>query len=163
MGTDLCLPPIEMIRLYGLRFKIELSFKQALRMLGTYSYHFWMKAMVPLKYLSGDQYLHRKSQKYRNAVKRKIAAYHRHIQIGLIAQGLLQYLAIKFPDIVWQSFGSWLRTIRPGIPPSELVTACALRNTLPEFLAGSKETLAFTKFIMERIDLNCFEGLRLTG
>lgn len=32
--TDLSLPPIEVIRLYGLRFKIELSFKQSLRVLG---------------------------------------------------------------------------------------------------------------------------------
>ncbi len=43
--TDLELPPIEVIRLYGLRFKIELSFKQALRVLGSYAYHFWLREM----------------------------------------------------------------------------------------------------------------------
>jgi hypothetical protein len=40
--TDLELSPIEVIRLYGLRFKIELSFKQAVRTIGVYAYHFWM-------------------------------------------------------------------------------------------------------------------------
>jgi len=35
ISTALSLPPIEAIRLYGLRFKITLSFKQALRVLGT--------------------------------------------------------------------------------------------------------------------------------
>ena len=37
--TDIAMPPIEVITLYGLRFKIELSFKQALRVLGVYAYH----------------------------------------------------------------------------------------------------------------------------
>jgi hypothetical protein len=39
------------------------------------------------------QYLHRKSDRYRAAVRRKLAAYHRYIQVGLISQGILQYLA----------------------------------------------------------------------
>jgi len=34
---------LDIIRIYGLRFKIELSFKQALRIIGAYSYHFWMR------------------------------------------------------------------------------------------------------------------------
>ena len=36
--TDLTMPAIVIIRLYGLRFKIELSFKQALRVLGVYAF-----------------------------------------------------------------------------------------------------------------------------
>ena len=107
------------IRLYGLRFKIELSFRQALRVLGVYAYRFWMRSMDKLKRCEGTQHLHHKSDAYRNAVRRKIGAYHLHIQIGLIAQGLLQYLAVTYPRLVWDSFGSWLRTVRPGIPPSD--------------------------------------------
>ena len=77
------LPALDIIRIYGLRFKIEVSFKQAIHVIGAYAYHFWMAAMTPLRRVSGNQYLHHKSEAYRNAVRRKIAAYHRHIQLGL--------------------------------------------------------------------------------
>jgi hypothetical protein len=106
MCTDTSLSAIEIIRLYGLRFKIEHSFKQAVRLVGSLSYHFWMKNMKPLRRRNGNQYLHRESLEYRNAVKRKISAYHLFIQAGIVSQGLLQYLSALFPQLVWQSFGS---------------------------------------------------------
>ena len=161
MSTDLNLAPIQIIRIYSLRFKIELAFKHALRVIGVYAYHFWMAAMTPIGRVSGNQHLHKKSQAYRDAVRRKIGAYHCHIQLGIIAQGLLQYLSLTFPKQVWSSFGSWIRTIRPGLCPSEAVTATAMRNSLPAFLADSPENTAFTKFLRERIDQDRAEGLHL--
>ena len=163
MGTDLTLPALDIIRIYGLRFKIEVSFKQAIHVIGAYAYHFWMAAMTPIRRISGNQYLHHKSDAYRNAVRRKIAAYHRHIQLGLIAQGLLQFLSATQPKLVWQSFGSWIRTIRPGLAPSEQVVALALRNTLPRFLATAAKTSILVKFIRERLDLSRTEGTSLAA
>jgi hypothetical protein len=161
MCTDLSLSAIDIIRLYGLRFKIEHSFKQAVRLIGSFAYHFWMRDMKALRRGNGNQYLHRESLKYRDDIKRKIHAYHVFIQAGIVCQGLLQYLSVTFPALVWNCFGSWLRTIRPGIPPSELVVANALRHTLPEFLLNNPQRDFIEKFIVERQDRHNLEMFRL--
>ena len=163
MTTDLKLEPIDVIRLYGLRFKIELSFKSALHVVGAFGYHFWMAAMTPINRNARNQYLHRKTAEYRDAVRRKLAAYHRFIQLALIAQGIMAALATTVPQLVWASFGSWLRTIRPGIVPSEAVVAAALRNTLPHFLADSSPAPILAQFIQERLDLSKTNARRLAA
>ena len=163
MSTDTSLPASEIIRLYGLRFKIEHSFKQAIHVIGTFSYHFWMKAMKPLTRKSGNQHLHRTSECYRKAVHRKMHAYHVFVLAGTISQGLLQYLATVYPKQVWATFGSWLRTIRPGLPPSERVVATALKQCLPEFLLANAENNNLAKFILERQDFDRRDLFRLAS
>ena len=152
MCTDLKLEAVEIIRLYGLRFKIELGFKQAAQVIGTFDYHFWMMDMKPLKRRNGNQHLHRESDAYRRAVRRKMTAYHVFLFAGVVAQGLMHYLSSCHLDTVWYSFGSWLRTIRKGVAPSEMVVTMALRNTLSEFLSVFSGSNTMAKFIQQRQD-----------
>lgn len=163
LSTDVTRSMAEIIRMYGWRFKIEVGFKQAIHVLGAYRYHFWMSAMKRIRRGSGNQYLHRTSDEYRAQVRRKILAYELHVQVGLIAQGLLQCLAVTAAHQVWTGFRGWLRTIRPGLPPSELVTTHALRDTLPEFLVRCARDHFFAKFLADKLDPERTPGFLLAA
>jgi DDE superfamily endonuclease len=163
LTTNMSLDPIAVIKLYGLRFKIEVSFKQAINTIGAYAYHFSMMEMTPIKWGAGDQSLINRSDKYRQAVARKIAAYHRYVQIACIVQGLLLHLAINYREKVWATFKGWLRTMRPDLIPTEMVVAHALRESFPEYLVGNGGDGTLAKFILDRADQSRLAGLQLTG
>ena len=163
MSTDMSLDTTRIIHIYGLRFKIEHTFKQAVWQMGAFFSHFWMEALKPLRPGCKNHNLHYESPEYRAQVDRKMNAYHTFMQAAFIAHGLVQYLSVAFPKLVWASFGSWLRTIRPGIPPSELVVREALRNTLPDFLVSCLQTCCLAKFIADRQNEDTMEIFRLAS
>ena len=164
MCTDTAVEPLLILELYGYRFKIEISFKQALHTIGSYAYHFWMSDMTPIsRRKSGNQHLHMKSEKYRAHVRRKLGAYHRFVQLACIAQGIQQHLAVNFRQAVWRHFQSWMRTMTPSLPPSEAVVAQALRAQLPDFLAAGPEDHELRKIILERTDLDRCPAVLLAG
>ena len=85
-----------------------------------------------------------------------------HVQLGCIAQGLLQHLAINHTAEVWRCFRRWLRTMNPAMPPSELITSNALRVTLPEFIAVPALAPDLTKMLSKYCRRDPpFEGERM--
>lgn len=163
MCTDWTLDPLTLIETYGYRFKIEVGFRSAIHQIGSYAYHFWMKDMKPLRQNEGNQYLHKKSEDYRRSVKRKIEAYHRFVQLGCIAQGLLQYLSLVYGDEVWAQFRSWLRTMNTKKPPSELVVSYALRASLFEFLVNTPSDHKLKKIISEHMTLEQMQEYQMVA
>jgi len=153
MSTDITIKPLELILGYALRFKIEVLFKQAVHQIGTFMYRFWLKRMKPKKRgkSGGDQLLHFASAEFKEIIKKKINSYHLFIQLGLIAQGFIQYLSIYHHKVVWQNFGSWLRTIRDETLPSEKVVAMAMSRTYFYFLMDRTKKSIFKKFLSDRV------------
>ena len=49
-------------------------------------------------------------------------------------------------------FGSWIRTIRPGELPSEMIVSESLKNTLPEFLRFGTVATSWRKFMHQNVD-----------
>jgi hypothetical protein len=162
LSTHLTLAPLDILLLYGYRFRIELGFRQAVHVLGAYAYHFWMCGMKPLKRGDGNQHLHRTSEPYRAAIHRKMAAFHAHVQLGCIAQGLLQHLSMNYTAEVWLCFRSWLRTMNPALPPSELVAGNALRAAIPGFFSSSQLKPKLKKILDQygRSDIHLDSGER---
>ncbi len=134
MSTDTTMEPTKIIELYGHRFQIELGFRQAIHTLASYQYHFWMRDMAPIKRDSGNQYMHRRDNEYRRLVRRKLDAYHRYVQLGCVAQGLLMFLGITRHRTVWRDCLPWFRTMKVDRAPSELIVRQALRYHADEFL-----------------------------
>ena len=163
MSSDLTLDPLLVLRGYGYRFKIEVAFKSALHTIGAYTYHFWMKTMDPIKRYSGDQYMHKKTDEYRQAIRRKTKTFHVFIATGCIAQGLLLHLCMNHAELVWKKFGSWIRTMNTKSAPSEFVAANALRRTLSEFIESTPQDHPFTKFLIENTDSGAEPLLRKAG
>jgi hypothetical protein len=81
-----------------------------------------------------------------------LGAYERHIQLGLIAQGLIQYLALHFRRVAWFNLHTYIRTAVPQKPPSERGVSRALRHICPEFLRSSAQTLSLKKFPASKTD-----------
>ncbi len=146
MTTDLTLDPLAVIEMYVKRFKIEISFKQSVHTIGSFGYHFWLQDMQRIKRGSGNQYLHRKSKDYREAVMAKVESYNRFVAIGLAAQGFMQYLSTYFPAEVY-AFSPWLRTQTKSGHPSEETVLNALMAALPAFLASTPDTSALKKIL----------------
>ena len=118
-STDLSLSALEIIKLYSLRFKIEFSFKEFVHDFGGFCYRFWSKNI--------------ERTRKRDVVKRcEIIenAYHLHLQLAVIAQGLANILSIKHSEEIWNMHSAWMRTIRPGLIPSAAVVRLALREGL---------------------------------
>ena len=156
MSTDLTADPLSLIMIYGLRFKIEVFFKQAVHQVGAFLYRFWLKIMSSKKRGSGDKLLQFAPKEFKDKVIKKIRSYNLFIQVGFIAHGLLQYLSMHCYKDVWENFSTWIRTIRENTLPSEMVVSKAMSETYFEFLIDRQNDPILMKFMHKKISARRF-------
>lgn len=150
VSTDLCLEPEDIIFAYGLRQKIEVSFQSLIHILSGFCYHFWMMSMTKIKRGSGDQYLHRASDEFRQKVFRKIESYERFVNITAIALGVLQLVAIQHHELIWDRFPVWLRTLPNHGCPSEHVVRLTLQHELHQIFLKNNDSPLLAKILAKK-------------
>ncbi|MCA3086434.1 MAG: transposase [Rhodocyclaceae bacterium] len=151
MCTDLSLSPETTIEIYSMRMRIEQSFKVQVHHIGAYAYHFWTASMKKIKRRSKGQHVHHEPAEVRSKMVETLAACELFVTCGLIAQGLLQYLAVCFPGEVANAKGSWYRSQVTGASPTEEIVQDALRHALPELLEGRVKFSNYTKFLRSKL------------
>lgn len=135
MCSDLQQDPILALELYCARVRIETMFAVLKRLLCVFAYRFWSKQLprhsrVPK---SNDQ-LQAPTAAGANTVRRSWLASERFVMLGAIAQGLLQLLAIKYPDTIWSHFDAFLRTRSRQLPSEATVLRVVARLLMEDFL-----------------------------
>jgi len=132
--TDLSLTGEQIIRLYGYRFKIEVTFRTMKQLVKTFGYHFWTKYMPRLNRFTrtgeSDPLTETKGEKERSKILKTFSAIENFVMIGIIATGLLQLLCLKYSPSVEKSSFCWLRTNRSESIVSETTMSRFLRKDI---------------------------------
>lgn len=120
MCSHLGWAPEDIILAYSYRFKIEVIFKYLKHVLGSFCYHFWTLAM-PRVSKKGKVDLNNVGEAQQRRIAKTVDAIEAFVNFGCIALGILQILAMNYPQTIWSKYTGWLRTKRSEIPSIETV------------------------------------------
>lgn len=130
MCSDLNQDPLSAIRLYCMRIRVEIMFDMLKNVLGAFSYRFWSKSMPkhsrkPQK----NKDLKKPASDDISAVRLCWDAYERFVMSAAITLGLLQLIALKHTQAVWDRTDFYLRT-RSRLLPSERTVKAVMARLL---------------------------------
>ena len=121
MCSDLLLSPESIIKAYGYRFKIEVTFKVLKQVMGAFGYHFWTSVWPKIGKRTECDLSNCLDIYPQMLMKQTLNAIEGFVNFGCIATGILQLMSIKFHDTIWCRYRGWLRTISSSIPSEETV------------------------------------------
>lgn len=151
LSSDLSLTGAEVIEAYGWRFKIEVSFRTLIHLLGAFCYRFWLKSMQSASKWPQDLRLGDYPKTVQTQIAGKVEAFERFINLNAIAMGLLQVLALEMPKQIWRDFPLWFRSLPKHGYPSERIVSLALQNHDLGNLTKSSPALLLVKFLEAKI------------
>lgn len=114
VSTDLSMSAESMIKIYGIRFKIESTFREMKQVVGGFGYRFWSKSIEKLnRYSKRDDPspLDKVTDAdAKQSIIRKVRAIEMYVLCSSIALGLLQILSLKLGDSLYMTDIRYLRT-----------------------------------------------------
>ncbi len=122
MCSNLKQDPLSAIRLYCMRVRVEIMFDMLKNLLGGFCYRFWSKGMPkhsrkPKK----NKDLKKPASEDIKTVRLCWDAYERFTMSAAITLGLLQLIALKYPQAVWERSTFYLRTRSRELPSERTV------------------------------------------
>ncbi|MEM9977162.1 MAG: transposase [Cyanobacteria bacterium P01_D01_bin.2] len=151
LSSDTTLTGAQVIEAYGWRFKIEVSFRSFVQLLGGFDYRFWLRSMTKATRWPQNLALADFDADFQLKVAYKIEAFERFVNLNAIALGVLQVLALELPDVVWAHFPQWFRTLPKHGLPSEQIVRLALQHLHPMVLSKHRPTLLLAKLLAAKI------------
>ena len=140
-----------MIEAYGWRFKIEVSFRTIIHLLGGFCYRFWLKSMERASKWPQNLRLKDYPETIQTQISVKVESFERFINLNAIALGLLQVLALEMPKTIWQHFPLWFRSLPKHGYPTERIVLLALQNQLEVNFSRSRPALLLDKLLRAKI------------
>ncbi len=156
MCSNLHQDPIAAIELYCLRTRIETMFQMLKQLLHIFHCHFWSKKMPKhsRKPKSNKTLQAPKTEDIKTVEACWLAA-ERFVNLGAIALGLLQLIALLFTNQIWNRFDGFLRTRSREIP-SERTTKMVMANLVTRDFLNLAPTATMreirTKILKSKID-----------
>ena len=149
MCSDLKQYPVVAVELYCLRPRIEVMFDMLKNVLCVFSYRFWSQKMPrhsrkPTK----NSKLKTVQTEALKTVKQCWNGIERFVMLGCIALGILQLIAIKYSQSVWEQYDGYLRTRSRAIPSERTVKYVLARLIFRDFVISSKNEIM--RIIVER-------------
>jgi hypothetical protein len=146
VSTDLTLSPVQIIKLYCYRFKIECAFRELKQVVAGFSYHFWSKVMPKLQRFKSNDINQTALENVsdpcqRRLIKSTVKAIEGFVQLNIVALGLLQVIGLRFGDEINCIGRRFMRTVSNNTPSERTVADYMRKNIYMLFRFFPKMTL----------------------